>query len=102
MSKSHPPQIKKQEVWYTHIGDNVGKCKCFCCNFNDITMLEFHCGHIQAKSKGGSMSINNIVPIYSKCNLSIGNINMMDFMEKLNFYSLHFYAKNLLCKTLRM
>ena len=44
--KINIPKIKKIEVWYFHIGDIIGKTKCFCCNIKDITQLDFHCGHI--------------------------------------------------------
>ena len=83
--KTNIPKIKKQEVWYHYIGDEIGKIKCLCCNINDITQLEFHCGHILPKSKGGEMSLNNLRPICSKCNLSMGNENMIEFMNRLKY-----------------
>jgi 5-methylcytosine-specific restriction endonuclease McrA len=83
MDKKNIPKIKKQEIWYHYIGEDIGRTKCFCCNINDIRQLEFHCGHIIPKSKGGEMSLQNLRPICSKCNLSMGNENMIDFYEKI-------------------
>jgi len=85
MDKKNIPKIKKQEIWYHYIGEDIGRTKCFCCNINDIRQLEFHCGHIIPKSKGGEMSLQNLRPICSKCNLSMGNENMIDFMKRLSY-----------------
>lgn len=85
MARDNVPKIKRQEVWYNYIGDTIGKTKCFCCSLNDITQFEFHCGHIVAKSNGGDFSIENLRPICSKCNLSMGNENMIEFMKRLKY-----------------
>ncbi len=85
MEKVNIPKIKKQEIWYHYIGEEIGKTKCFCCSINNITQLEFHCGHIIAKSLGGELSLDNLRPICSKCNLSMGNENMIDFMTRLKY-----------------
>ena len=79
------PKVIRQQVWYYWIGAEIGKTKCFCCNFNDITQLEFHCGHIEAHSKGGNMTLDNLRPVCGKCNLSMGNVNMIDFMLKCDY-----------------
>jgi hypothetical protein len=76
------PKIKKQEIWSTYIGLDIGKRKCLCCNLNDITQFEFHSAHIIPKSKGGNSTIENLRPICSLCNLSMGDKNMIDFMEE--------------------
>ncbi len=85
MSKIKVPKIKKQEIWHHYIGEEVGKTKCLCCSINSITQFEFHCGHIVAKSCGGDLSLENLRPICSKCNLSMGNENMIEFMKRLKY-----------------
>jgi len=79
------PKIHKSLVWNEYIGLDVGRTKCLCCNMNDINMLNFHMGHVIAKSKGGSMKVENMRPICSQCNLSMRNENMIDFMKRLEY-----------------
>ena len=52
---------------------------------NDINMLNFHMGHIIAKSKGETMIVENMRPVCSQCNLSMHNENMIDFMKRLEY-----------------
>jgi len=79
------PKIKKQEIWSTYIGLDIGKTKCLCCNLNDITQFEFHSAHIIPKSKGGDNNIENLRPICSLCNLSMSNKNLIDFMIECGY-----------------
>ena len=76
------PKILKTHVWYTHIGKQIGMTKCLCCNRNEITQMEFDCGHIIAEKKGGPTNIENLLPICSKCNKSMRTMNMNEFKEK--------------------
>jgi 5-methylcytosine-specific restriction endonuclease McrA len=75
------PKVIKQQVWYYWIGKEIGTTKCFCCNFNDITQLEFHCGHIISESTGGETTVENLRPICAQCNLSMGAMNMNQFIN---------------------
>jgi hypothetical protein len=52
---------------------------------NDITQFEFHSAHIIPKSKGGDSNIENLRPICSLCNLSMGNKNLIDFMIECGY-----------------
>ena len=79
------PKIHKSLVWNEYIGLDIGRTKCLCCNMNDINILNFHMGHVIAKSKGGSMRVENMRPICSQCNLSMRNENMIDFMKRLEY-----------------
>ena len=85
MNKEKIPKIKKQEIWHYYIGEEIGKTKCLCCSINFITQFDFHCGHIEAKSCGGDLSLENLRPICAKCNLSMGNENMIGFMQRLKY-----------------
>ena len=72
----------KIAVWNTYIGEDIGKTKCMICNINDITQMNFHCGHVVAEAKGGKTTLNNLRPICSTCNLSMRTMNMFEFRMK--------------------
>ena len=71
----------KRLVWNTHIGEDIGKYKCVCCNVTDITQLSFHCGHIIAEINGGQTNVSNLKPICQNCNSSMATKNMDDFIK---------------------
>jgi regulator of replication initiation timing len=73
----------KKLVWNTHIGEEIGKTKCLCCNVTDITQMSFNCGHIVAEANGGDTIVSNLKPICQNCNSSMGTKNMNDFMKSL-------------------
>lgn len=77
-------QSLRQQIWYKY-SNNKLNIKCLCCNLNEINSFNFECGHIDPKSKGGLCNINNLVPICSLCNKSMGNTNMKIFMKKNNY-----------------
>lgn len=85
MHKTSVPKIKKQEIWNLYIGEDIGKTKCMCCSINFITSFNFHCGHVVAKSKGGTLDVANLRAICSTCNLSMGNKDMISFMKDLSY-----------------
>ena len=66
-------------VWTKYIGKDIGTTKCLCCNIKEITCFDFECGHIVAESKGGPTNIENLRPICSTCNNSMGTTNMNEF-----------------------
>lgn len=72
----------KRQVWCKYVGREKGMTKCMCCKIIDIDKDSFVCGHIIAESKGGETVVNNLKPICSSCNSSMGNENMDDFIEK--------------------
>lgn len=73
----------KRAVWNTNIGEDIGKSKCLCCKMTDITQLTFECGHVIAEANGGETNVQNLRPICSSCNKSMGTQNMGDFMKVL-------------------
>jgi hypothetical protein len=77
------PKALKISVWNKHIGEEIGKNKCLCCDITDITQAKFHCGHIVAEANGGEMNINNMVPICESCNKSMGTKNLNDFRDMI-------------------
>lgn len=79
--KQYIPKVLKNLVWDTHIGKEKGIGKCYCCE-NDIDSKHFECGHIVSERNGGDLSIDNLRPVCSLCNKSIGTKNMNDFKNK--------------------
>ena len=59
-----------------------GVTKCVCCNYQEIRQIEFHCGHIIAEVNGGETTVENLKPICAQCNLSMGSMNMNEFIKK--------------------
>ena len=84
---SSPPKRKipfaiRRLVWNAHVGEEIGKTKCQCCGSADITQMQFHCGHVLATAHGGETVVSNLRPICMSCNLSMGTMNMNDFMRR--------------------
>lgn len=71
--KAPIPTALREAVWIHHMGRSFeGKCRVPWCP-NTITAFEFQCGHNIPESKGGPTKIENLVPICSRCNLSMGD-----------------------------
>ncbi len=81
--KKSIPSTVKRLVWNKHIGEEIGKHKCMCCQATDITQMSFHCGHVVAEANGGTSTVSNLKPICQNCNSSMGTKNMNEFMETL-------------------
>lgn len=79
--KAYIPKTLKKKIWERHIGKHIGSSLCSVCNHNEITQMDFHCGHIVAEADGGSTCESNLIPICAKCNLSMGRKNMRQFKE---------------------
>ena len=80
--KEKIPSVLRELVWNTYIGEGEGKGLCYACGKEKLTPFEFECGHIIAESKGGETNLNNLRPVCTKCNRSIGTENMDDFKKK--------------------
>jgi len=79
--KSIPKALKKM-VWDKYVGANVGKTKCLCCKHQEIRQIEFHCGHVIAEANKGETVLTNLRPICAQCNLSMGKMDMDEFVKK--------------------
>ena len=83
-SKEKVPQTLRNTIWKKRFGkSNTGVC--VCCTFNDIDQSTFQCGHIQSRTKGGQIHKDNLEPICSACNKSIGSKHMFEFMAKYGY-----------------
>jgi hypothetical protein len=79
--KNTIPIVIRRKVWAKHVGEDIGKTKCHCCGLNNITQLCFSVGHIIPESKGGTLNVDNLLPICVHCNSSCGTNNLVDFIS---------------------
>jgi len=83
--KKTVPKVLRDLAWSKWIGEDIGKAKCLCCEINDIKMSSFHCGHVIAEVNGGKTEVDNLRPICSACNLSMGSENLNTFKARCGF-----------------
>lgn len=75
------PKSLKSKLWKQYFGNNmVGNC--FCCKAEIEGLGGWEAGHILASALGGPDTIDNLRPICSTCNKSMGTLNMDIFKEK--------------------
>lgn len=79
------PKTLKIKVWDFYIGETNGIGLCLCCNEEKIKASHFECGHVISEYNGGSTCLENLRPICSRCNRSIGSKNMDNFMDIYKF-----------------
>ena len=78
MTSNKVPSSLKHNVWILYIGEKFNnKCTVTWCN-NNITPFTFEAGHNIPFSKGGATTIDNLRPICSDCNKSMGNRYTID------------------------
>lgn len=68
--------ILRTEVWDTYIGKYIGTINCPYCCVNEISQLNFECGHVIAEANEGKTTLENLRPICNKCNKSMGKKTM--------------------------
>ncbi len=71
--KKKIPRAVREAVWLHHCGRKFERrCLTPWCK-NNITAFDFQTGHNIPESKGGTTAVDNLVPLCSRCNLSMGN-----------------------------
>ena len=81
MVKQKIPKKIKDDSWDKWIGEEFGVHNCLCCDRIKIKQSRFHGGHFISEKNGGKISVNNIIPICSGCNSSMGSKNMDNYMK---------------------
>ena len=77
-TKDTIPKALREQVWIQRMGRTFeGKCPTTWCR-NKITVFDFESGHNIPESKGGHTSIENLVPICSRCNRSMSDTYTFD------------------------
>ena len=77
------PKAVKSTLWNIHFTENNAKGDCKVCS-KEIKMTDFDAGHIIAVANGGSDNLDNLMPVCSLCNKSMGIQNLNEF-KKLYF-----------------
>jgi len=83
MIKTKIPKALREQVWI-HFNGKIYEHKCYvywCKNVIDV--FNFQVGHNIPESKGGPTVLENLRPICSSCNLSMGNRYTIDEWNKL-------------------
>jgi len=91
-SKEKIPSGVRHSVWTAWFG-NRREGVCYCCGLEPVTTANFHCGHIESEKNGGKVELDNLRPICMQCNLSMGTIEMHNFMKKYG-YDIRLKAEN--------
>ena len=80
--KTKIPRALREQVWLIHVGPKFQyKCKVSWCT-NTMNVFDFQCGHNIPESKGGKTDVQNLIPICSRCNLSMGSQFTIDEWNK--------------------
>ena len=80
--KATIPKALREQVWVQQIGQRFdSKCKVTWCT-NRINVFDFQCGHNIPESKGGKTTVDNLVPICGRCNMSMGSQYTIDEWNK--------------------
>jgi hypothetical protein len=85
--------VMKIEVWDRWIGESIGKILCLMCQKTPITQLKFVCAHVLAHAMGGETSVENLRPLCTWCNSSMG-------MQHMTAFALQNFPKSPLILTL--
>ena len=83
--KEKIPKAVRNSVWRIYFKNKItGLCQC--CKIEKISYASFHSGHIKSEKLGGSTSLENLRPVCMMCNLSMGQMDMDEFIKKYNMH----------------
>jgi hypothetical protein len=77
-NKKTIPKTLKNMVWDKYIGREKGIGNCDCCS-KEIDAKQFECGHVISEAKDGNTDVDNLRPLCSLCNKSMGIQNLNEF-----------------------
>lgn len=80
------PAAVKTLVWNKWVGEKEAETGCYCCRVTTISMRHFHCGHVVSEKHGGKCTIDNLRPVCANCNLSMGTMDMREYIEKFGLH----------------
>lgn len=95
-SKKKIPKKIKNNTWNKYIGKEHGEGLCYVCRETNIDKAEFVCGHVKSEKNGGEISVDNLRPICSSCNSSMGIIHMREYIELYHKKNLKDFDNNVL------
>lgn len=81
-AKQKIPKALREQVWIMKVGSRFdAKCTIVWCT-NRMNVFDYQCGHNVPESKGGVTTIDNLLPICGRCNVSMGNHYTIDEWNK--------------------
>lgn len=81
--KAAIPKALRETLWVKTFGKQFeAKCSVSWC-LNKITVYDFQAGHNVPECKGGKTVLENLKPICSRCNLSMGSQYSINEWEEL-------------------
>jgi hypothetical protein len=86
MNKKTIPKRLREKTYSKYNGTSYHS-ECYTGCGKIITPFEFEAGHVISEFNGGKTEIENLRPICSDCNKSMGTMSMHDYVEKCNFKS---------------
>lgn len=79
--KCRIPAALREQVWLHTNGPYFSsKCSVKWCK-NSITVFDFQCGHKHAEAIGGSTTLDNLTPLCSRCNQSMGTMHFDEWQK---------------------
>jgi 5-methylcytosine-specific restriction endonuclease McrA len=76
--KTTIPKALREQVWLKTMKKSFdGKCPVVWCT-NTINAFDFQCGHNIPESKGGKTTLENLIPLCGRCNVSMGDRYTID------------------------
>jgi 5-methylcytosine-specific restriction endonuclease McrA len=82
--KKSIPQRLRMLVWDNTFGPNARHGVCYCCRTTKISIEKFECGHNISERDGGNTTVDNLKPICSQCNRSMGTNSIDEFRSTLS------------------
>lgn len=80
--KTTIPKSLQTQVFETYASRTHQEAPCWCCETNRIRITSFQCGHVVPESKGGPTTLENLRPICTGCNQSMGSTHMIEWMRE--------------------
>jgi len=91
MRKTKIPKALREQVWLTWCGKKFEhKCLVDWCS-NIVTPFNYEVGHNIPESKGGKTDIDNLRPLCSSCNKSMGANYTIDEFSEVSRRATHFF-----------
>jgi 5-methylcytosine-specific restriction endonuclease McrA len=79
--KCRIPAALREQVWLHQNGPCFSsKCAVKWCK-NRITVFDFQCGHKHAEAEGGNTTLDNLIPLCSRCNQSMGVMHFDEWQK---------------------
>lgn len=81
--KAKISKVLRTAVWYKWATKEQGVIECFACGCW-VSSMEFECGHVISEYNGGKTEVDNLRPVHSVCNKSMGKMNLEEFKTVMN------------------